>query len=1043
MNSRSLHNEAFKTELQKLNEAQKAAVEHLEGPVLVIAGPGTGKTQILSARIGNILLNTQTNPHNILCLTYTDAGVVAMRKRLLKFIGPDAYRVNIYTFHAFCNLVIQENLDYFGVRELQPISELETLEVFQELVDSFDSKHPLKRFSGDVYYEVHRLKELFNIMKKENYSAELIEKKAEEYLEDLPNREEYIYKRANSTKGIKAGDVNQRKVDEEKEKMVLLKAAAKEFANYEQLMKERQRYDFNDMIIWTLDAFRKNEEMLLRYQERYHYFLVDEYQDTNGAQNDILHLLTSYWEQPNVFVVGDDDQSIYRFQGANVKNIIDFYDKYKEQVRTVIMTENYRSTQSILDSSGAVIKNNKERLVNKIIGLSKDLTAQNKLLSNNNPVIREYYNTLHEEAGIVKELEQLYKDGEDLSEVAVIYRNHRLVENIVKGLELRAIPFNIKQKVNILDLPFINSIINILKYIQEEYDEPNSAEYLLYEIMHYHFFDIHPRDAAVIARECYKKHDGYRKSWHELMRSRERMFQLHVGSAKAISELEENLSYWIKEVPNLTIQGLFEKILSRGGILTYVMKSNDKIWLMQVVSTFFDFIKTETARNTGTGLREIIATLEKMKNNGIPLNLDKVVHAEKGVNFVTAHSSKGLEFKHVYLIASASRYWEAGSSRSRTYKIPDTLSESEGEDRAEEERRLFYVAMTRAKQQLTISYAAKENNDREQEMSQFVAEIIEGTGIKVEHVSLPDEHIITFKAEIMVEAEKPTVPLIDKEFLKEALKDYKMSVTHLNKYLRCPLSFYFENIIQVPTARSENMGFGNAMHFALYSLFHEMVKSPKKAFPSKEEFFEFFKKGMKNYHSHFSDKEYQRRTDYGRELLPELYDYYINKWEKVVAVEYRINNAEVDGIPVTGALDKMEFDGFKVNVVDYKTGSPDSGKKKLNAPGEKDPMGGDYWRQIVFYKILLDNDRTGRYDMISGEIDFVQKDSKKNFVKEKIYVKPEDIKLVLGQIKDSYSKIMNLEFEQGCGEEDCRWCNFVKYNYKAEQAELIKAEEED
>ena len=1043
MNSRSLHNEAFKAELQKLNEAQKAAVEHLEGPVLVIAGPGTGKTQILSARIGNILLNTQTNPHNILCLTYTDAGVVAMRKRLLKFIGPDAYRVNIYTFHAFCNQVIQENLDYFGVRELQPISELEKLEVFQELVDSFDAKHPLKRFSGDVYYETKRLEELFNIMKKENYSAELIEEKANEYLDDLPNREEFIYKRANSTKGIKAGDVNQRKLEEEKEKMSLLIAGAKEFTNYEQLMKDRQRYDFNDMILWTLAAFKKNEEMLLRYQERYHYFLVDEYQDTNGAQNEILHLLTAYWEQPNVFVVGDDDQSIYRFQGANVKNIIDFSDKYKATIEIVIMAENYRSTQAILDSAGAVIKNNKERLVNKIIGLSKDLTAQNKLLSDRKPVIKEYYNTLHEEAGIVMELEQLYKAGEDLSDVAVIYRNHRLVENIVKGLELRGVPFNIKQKINILELPFINSIINILRYVQEEYESPNSAEYLLYEIMHYHFFDIHVRDAAVIARECNKKHDGYRKSWHDLMRSKERMFQLNLVSAKAIYELEENLTYWIREVANLTVQGLFEKILSRGGILTYAMKSPEKIWLMQVISTFFDFIKTETARNNGVGLKEILATLDKMRNNGITLNLDKVVHSEKGINFVTAHSSKGLEFKHVYLIASASRYWEAGFNRSRTYKIPDTLSEAEGEDRSEEERRLFYVAMTRAKQNLTISYAAKENNDRVQEMSQFVAEILEGTDIVAERVSLSDEQVITFKAEVMVEAEKPSVPLIDKEFLKEALKDYKMSVTHLNKYLRCPLSFYFENIIQVPTARSENMGFGNAVHFALYSLFHEMVKSQKKAFPSKEEFFKFFEQGMKNYHSHFSDKEYKRRMDYGRELLPELYDNYINKWEKVVVVEYRINNAEVQGIPVTGALDKLEFDGFKVNVVDYKTGSPDSGKKKLNQPNEKDPKGGDYWRQIIFYKILLDNDRTNRYEMISGEIDFVQKDSKKSFVKEKIYARPEDIKLVMGQIKDSYSKIMNMEFEQGCGEEDCRWCNFVKYNYKTEQAELIKAEEED
>jgi DNA helicase II / ATP-dependent DNA helicase PcrA len=1042
MNNKSSHDRAFLAELAKLNKAQKEAVEHIDGPVLVIAGPGTGKTQILSARIGNILSNTQCGPHNILCLTYTDAGTIAMRKRLLKFIGPEAYRVHIYTFHAFCNQVIQENLDYFGFRDLQPISELETVELYQKLVDSFGPKHPLKRFTGEVYYEIGRLKPLFDIMKKEAYTSEYISEQIDAYLEDLPNREEYTYKKANATKGIKAGDLNERLFNLEKDKMELLRAAAGEYRQFEKLMKDSKRYDYNDMILWVRDAFRKNQNILLKYQERYLYFLVDEYQDTNGSQNDILNLLTGYWDDPNVFVVGDDDQSIYRFQGANVSNIIDFYNKHEPGIKTVIMTENYRSSQHILDAAGAVIVKNNERLVNKLKSLSKDLVAANKEIAASPvlPSVKEYYNVLHEEAGLLRQIEALHAQGEDLSEIAVIYRNHRLVENLVRALESKKIPLNIRQRINVLELPFVASLINILSYIHEEYEKPDSAEHFLYEIMHYHFFAISPRDIATITRESNKREDG-RTTWRQIIASKERISKLNLESAKAISELEFNLSYWIKESRNMTVQVLFEKILTRGGVLTYIMNSPEKFWLMQVLSTFFDFIKNEAARIPDFSLKDLLQMIEKMRDNKIAIHLEKVLHAEKGVNFITAHSSKGLEFKHVFLISCTSRYWEKQSGRSSTYKFPDTITDTAAGEAIEEERRLFYVALTRAKEFLNISFASKENNDKEQEMSQFVAELLEGTGLKPERTILPDEEIFNYKMNIMWEEEKPMLKLMDEEFLNDALKNYKMSVTHLNKFLRCPLSFYFENILRVPSARSESMGFGNAVHHALFSLFSNMMKDKNKQFPSKEEFFEYFKQGMKNHHSHFTREEYKRKMEFGEELLPQIYAQYINEWHKNVTVEYRISNAEFEGVPITGALDKIEMDGNKVNVVDYKTGSPENGRKKLNPPDEKDPLGGEYWRQIVFYKILLDSDRTKNYEMTSGEIDFIQKDSKKNFSKHKIYIKPEEVNVVKLQIKDTYKKIMSHEFNPGCGEEDCQWCTFVKNDYKSEKLEPARTEE--
>ena len=236
-----------------LNEQQKRAVDTIEGPVMVIAGPGTGKTQILGARIGKILLDTDTQPENILCLTYTDAGAVAMRKRLLGFIGPDAYKVNIYTFHAFCNDIIQENLSLFEKTVLDPISDLEKIDLFKELIDKFPKNHPLKRYRGDVYFEIKNLQQLFSSMKREGWTPVFINEKIDEYMADIPNREEFVYKRA--YKQFKAGDRKENKIEEAKEKMEKLRAAVNEFERFQKLMRNRNRYDFDDMINWVIKAF--------------------------------------------------------------------------------------------------------------------------------------------------------------------------------------------------------------------------------------------------------------------------------------------------------------------------------------------------------------------------------------------------------------------------------------------------------------------------------------------------------------------------------------------------------------------------------------------------------------------------------------------------------------------------------------------------------------------------------------------------------------------------------------------------------------------
>ncbi len=1030
------NNEQFKKAIQGLNEQQRKAVEQTEGPVLVIAGPGTGKTQILAARIGQILLETGTNAHNILCLTYTDAGVIAMRKRLFSFIGPEAYRVNIFTFHAFCNEIIQENLDYFGKLSLEPISDLERIELFRKLIHQFKEGNPLKRYRGDVYYEIDRLEKLFSIMKKEDWSPSYIKTKADEYIQLIENAEvgsnyykEFRYSKA--YKDNKAGDYKP-SFELEKEKINLLKFAVDEYDNFQKLMSDKNLYDFDDMILWVLNAFKTDENLLLNYQEKFQYILVDEYQDTSGSQNELIKLLISYWEHPNVFVVGDDDQSIYRFQGANVENIQNFCDLFPADLYSIMLTDNYRSTQTILDISKALIDNNSERL--KREGLSKDLLSKNLELQNLNitPQIIEYSSELEEFASISNQVQKLIEhENINPEEIAIIYKEHKSGEELAKYFQRLNIPISAKKKVDILKTEFANKLFTILRYLAAEKEMPYSGEEFLFQIMHFDFFHIQPIDIAKISvavtKQNYsnKEKTSIRKTIYDLSNKQEDLFASQ--STKSMIRLSRDIEYWIHESHNFTLQNLFEKIITRGGVLAYILKSKEKTWYMQILSSIFNLLKDENRKNPSLSLIQFIETINLLEENGISLELNKSLFNEKGVQFLTCHGSKGLEFKYVFLIGSNKNVWEGKRKMNNGYLIPDTLflSNSKG-DPIEELRRLFYVAITRAKSHLQISYSTHNSKGAEIESSVFVKEIETGANIPIEKISVEENILIPFFGLNFMEEEEIKMELFDREWLKNSLENYTLSVTHLNNYLNCPLKFYFQNLVMVPSGKNETMTFGSSVHWALDKFFKIVMET--NSFPDKNILIKEFDWYMNKNREAFTKEQFERRMEYGHKIIPAYYDQYIASWEKIVITEMPIKNVEVKGVPIKGKIDKLEFHGNQVNVVDYKTGNYESAKPKFKGPSEKDLLGGDYWRQAVFYKILLDNYRLKDWQVVSTEFDFIEP-VKDEYKKEKIIIRPEDIAIVTDQITSTYSKIMNSEFSNGCAKKDCEWCNFVKSNF--------------
>ncbi len=1029
------YDESFKEAFEKLNAAQRKAVDAIEGPVLVIAGPGTGKTQILATRIGKILQDTDTSPNNILCLTYTDTGRVEMRNRLFKLIGPAAYRVNIHTFHSFCNEVIQDNLSYFGKQGLEAISELEEVELFQKLLDSLSIDSPLKKFKGDISYETSRVRNLFSLMKREAWMPTFLNAKIDTYLKELPSKEEFIYKR--NTKEFKAGDLKIEAIKKETEDMEKLRAAVNLYPRYVEMMNELARYTFDDMILWVLAAFKDNRTMLLNYQERYLYFLVDEFQDTSGSQNMLLQSLISYWDAPNVFVVGDDDQSIFSFQDANVENIRHFANAYQAELKKVVLTENYRSTQAILDIAKLLIEHNKERIVNDDKELDKNLVSVNPRLreSKIDPQIIEYPNPSNEVIGIASSIEHLISEGVSPTEIAVIYRNHRQVDGLASYLEKKKIGLNMKRSVNLLELPFVGKILTLLRYIAFENDEPYGGDALLFEILHFDFFNIPALDIARISMEVsQKRYTNGKKEKYSIRRAiyeqskgtvSDLFTQSEVNEIKRVSEVLENL---IKKMNNVTVQELFEEVVREAGILRYIVNSPEKPWLMEVVTGLFNFIKLETRKEPGISLQRLLNMVDTMNSHYIRIGLQKVSVSDNGVNLMTAHGSKGTEFEYVFLIGCNKSVWdEKNASASRTYKFPDNLSDTKYEQEdLEESRRLFYVAVTRAKTHLLISYPTKDEKNRVIERSAFVSEIISDAGMTEMKKEVNEKTLLDYMELQFAANPVPEVKLIDKIYIDKLLENYSLSVTHLNNYLDCPIKFYYQNLIRVPAAKSESMAFGSAIHLTLQALFEKM-KLNNNTFPSKEEMLEDFKLYMHRNREAFTKEQFKRRLDYGEKILPAYYDFYINKWNKIVIVERSIRNVEVNGVPLNGKLDKLEFDGKKVNVVDYKTGKYENAKKKLRSPDKTTPLGGDYWRQAVFYKILLDNLKTNDWQALSSEFDFIEP-VKDQYIAEKLLITPEEIAIVTDQITDTWKKIQNHEFSKGCGKEDCHWCNFVKDN---------------
>ena len=909
---------AYEKEYAQLNSSQKKAVETIEGPVMVIAGPGTGKTQILALRIAKILLETDAQPQNILCLTFTDAGTVAMRQRLTRFLGSDAYKVNIHTFHSFCNKVIQEQGRVLRKQDLEPLSELERIQFMKELIDGFANDDPLKRMKGEVYFDLGNLTRLYSNIKREAWEPDNIIRHIDHYI-DVTIPENYTYKKT-PEKGLTAD--GKKEVD----RFQRSRAAVKAFSRYQQILDKNNRYDFDDMINWVIRLFSNNKEVLLSYQESMQYIMVDEYQDTSGSQNRIVELLTSYWEQdPNLFVVGDDDQSIYRFQGANIENMLAMRHKLGRNLTTVVLTENYRSVQPILDAAGGLISRNQKRLILKIDGLTKDLQAARPDRRGLDiiPEVRVYPNEFAENLHITESIKQLIREGVKPGQIAVLYREHKFGDEFQRFLMEGGVPFYVKRSINLLEDPFIRHVLNFFRYINLENDLPNGGEYLLFEIMHYHFFQLVPSEIARITRE---RKGSLREHIENISAAQKGLlFAADETSAKikALADLLNNLQ---KDSFNMPLQRWFEKLINEAGILAYIDQNEDKVRLMEKLSCLFDHIKEETHRQPLMTLKEFVEIIDLMEANSLPLPLIQTTGNDTGVNLMTCHGSKGLEFGYVFLLGARSDVWEQKKKNNKGFPMPPSIFEggvdgalTEEEDR-EELRRLFYVAITRAEKHLYISYPRATNEGKPVIASMFLEEIRATLDIPEQLVEPDQAMTYTYQQLRFGVVAKPVMAAIEKGYIDGLLAKFVMNVSALNNFLECPLGFYYTNLVKVPGAKSENASFGTAVHEALQLMYDE--GKGKTQFPEVRKFLDQFRKELLKEREHFTEESFKRYTDHGLQVLTAFHAHRFESKTppQVLLSEYKLDGVALDEIPLRGFTDLITFEGSQIVITDFKTG---------------------------------------------------------------------------------------------------------------------------
>ena len=1024
----------YEKRYKTLNSAQKQAVDHIDGPMMVIAGPGTGKTELLSMRTANILRSTDMDASNILCLTYTESGVRAMRERLIELIGQDAYRVSIQTFHGFGSEVINTNSDYFySGADFNPADELSTYEILYKIFKKLPHDNPLSSKLGDDFSYMKKIQTSISDFKRAGLTPDEIQRIARHSLGFLDfaeakiqniwpakvdkkiipliaklikelNRYELdptgvpntaplgeilideLIEAADEASGTgKTNTITSWKnkwleknadgnfVLKNKKRFEQIQAASAIYQDYLSSMQNAKLYDYDDMILRVVHALEVFHDLRLNLQEKYQYIMVDEFQDTNGAQMRILQSLieTPTGDSPNIMVVGDDDQAIYSFQGAEISNILGF-EKLLKDPRVITLRQNYRSVKHILDVSRDVISQGNDRLENQLADINKKLTPQSAG-KGNEVSFSEYESQAAEFLAVAENIKNKISAGERPEDIVVLARGKKDILAFLPYLHHQGVKLSFEHDENILESDSVDILYKLSRLILciargdvQEIDEK------LPEILAHPAFDLSPRDIWQVSIDSYKN----RQVWLETM----------LGSEGKISFIADWLLEMAKISTEVSVEKMLDLLFGSESTENYTSPfkkyffSDEKltedpgkyITHLQSLATIRSNIRQYKPKDSLT-LTDFVRYCNLAKDAGISLKNHYGSEVIEGaVQVMTAHKAKGLEFDSVYILHASDDVWGSKSrGASNRLSYPENVAIGQAGDNYDDKLRLFFVAMTRAKKSLHISSSRKNLSGRASLKADFLSEkkweIVVGsdtTNIQVEAA----EH--TWQASINTEKDKSL-----RELLTSQLKNYHLSATHLNSFIDItqggPRAFLLNNLLHFPKSISASAAMGSSVHKALQKAHqHFRIEGDRRPIEDVVGDFENYLKLAR-----LPEQEYiyqqQKGSDALRIYLEHNYDLF--NPEQEVEFDFIHQGSTVETARLTGIVDVMEVDkkNKAIDIVDYKTGKPASSWKGVS-DFEKIKLH-KYKQQLMFYHLLIENSRDFKgYKIRKLVLDFIE-----------------------------------------------------------------------
>ncbi|MBP6994227.1 ATP-dependent helicase [Candidatus Woesebacteria bacterium] len=980
----------FQKEYARLNDGQKQAVDTIEGPVMVIAGPGTGKTQILTLRIANILLRTQVNSSNILALTFTQAAATNMRERLLKIIGNEAHVVNIFTFHAFCSNVIEQNPDdFWSLLGMKVADEIQKVQILESIIDANAFEH-IKPFGKPYFYVSDALRSISDL-KREGVNPQEFKAFIDQEKKDftaIPDKE------STRIAGSLRGEYQQqlKRIEKNAELQVL-------YAAYQKALQEHDIYDYDDLIMSVLERLRSNEDFRLRQMEKYQYILVDEHQDSNNAQNKIIQLLTSFHKNPNIFVVGDEKQAIFRFQGASVENFHKFTKQFPD-AKLITLTENYRSTQTILDSAIQLLS-------------AHDQTLNAQANHKEKPISVMIAETPHDEiSAMVAHIQQDIQTGVSPDQIAVLTRKRAQMKVIAQVLAEANIPVFLDIDEDVFENATIQKLIVLLEAVQNY----AQGEYI-FPALHLDVFGVNPLDLYKLTQLVSRR----RMELADVLSNKTKLQEYEIKGVENIHKIFTKFGEWYMLAKQEPLHTLIHTIVQESGLLQHMLKDANPILAVAPLREFYDNIQALDQQNTWK-LDDLFIYFQKLKQHNIRIKLK--IHSQSAgkVQLMTAHSAKGLEFDHVYIPHVQDTVW-GGRKRAKLFTLPSAIYDLlSSEDTDADEKRLFFVALTRARHSLCLSYANTKSDGSVALASPYIADI---------RSELKHEVNVEPYAEVSLHTPLDQGKIVGEfsTFVQAAFEKYGISVSALNNYLKCPWRYFYTNLVRVPSGKDKTLMFGNAVHNAITYFYIHFKETGEK---SADYLLEAFQKAAEK--EMFTKAEMGDALVRGKQILTEYYRQYDEEFSRNVQVKVRIPEvrlpvgdiAGVDSIKLTGELDLVEYVDnslTQVNVIDFKTGRPRSRNEILGKTKNAD---GNYYRQLIFYKLLLHYYKPN-WIMKQGALDFIQPDGKGVFHKEAFEILSEEVVKLQEQVHEAAKDILALGFwDRFCDDVDCKWCELRK-----------------